>query len=380
MRTVLAAIAADRATGPVKQLTQLASKLAERGSHRIVFACTWPEGRPEPALFGELRAQGHEVRVIAQRGALDPMLLARAARLIRETGANVLQTHGYKPNVMGLALSRTTGTPWVSFIHGDTNENSKVRFYFRLERLAARHADRIVAVSGVMRDKLLKAGFPLARTVTVPNAVAVDSPNSAGAGGNPAVARRDFGFSDSDTVLGVVGRFSPEKGHAVFLEAMGLLKDREGIKALLVGDGQEEAALRRACEERGLSGRVAFAGYQADVAPFYRLMDALVLPSFSEGMPNVALEAMARGLPVVASAVGGVPETVPDGVAGRLVPAGDARALADAVLETAGDPDTARAWGRAGLARVRELFSPEARAARMESVYSEAAARRGGTS
>ncbi|WP_243361536.1 glycosyltransferase family 4 protein [Fundidesulfovibrio terrae] len=378
MKTVLAAIAADRATGPVKQLVQLASKLRERGSHRIVFACTWPKGLPEPPLFQDLRGQGHEVHVLAQRAAVDPLLLCQASRLIRETGAHVLQTHGYKPNVMGLILSKATGSPWVSFIHGNTNENAKIRFYFRLERLFARHADRIVAVSGVMRGKLVEAGFPGDRTVAVPNAVASAAPVSGPAEAS-TVNREDFGLSARDTVLGVVGRFSPEKGHGVFLEAMNLLKGRDGLKAILVGDGQEEAALKRFCETNGLSGRVVFAGYQPEIAPFYRLMDVLVIPSFSEGMPNVALEAMACGLPVVASAVGGVPETVPDRVTGRLVPPGDPRALAEAIIETVDDPETARAWGEAGLARVRELFSPDARAARMESIYSEAARRHGGT-
>jgi len=106
-------------------------------------------------------------------------------------------------------------------------------------------------------------------------------------------------------------------------------------------------------------------------------MDVLVIPSFSEGMPNVALEGMAAGLPVVASAVGGVPETVSDGSTGRLVPAGDPQALADAVLELAGAPDKVRSWGDAGLERLRETFSPGVRARRVDAVHTAAMNERG---
>lgn len=374
MRTVLAMIAADRATGPVNQLVQLAGQFRTLEGRRIIFACTWPQGVEHPPLFDELRSKGHEVHVLAQRFAFDPMLVSQTARLLRKTGASVLQTHGYKPNVLGLFLSRLTGTPWVAFIHGDTNENAKVRFYFKMERFFARRADRIVAVCEAMKKRLVGGGFPENRTVAVPNALEIKP----GEGDQPGLSREAFGLGASDTVLGVVGRFSPEKGHAVFLEALRLVRERHvGIKALLVGDGQEESALRDFCAAHGLSDSVVFAGYQKDVAPFYRLMDVLVIPSFSEGMPNVALEGMAAGLPVVASAVGGVPETVTDGGTGRLVPAGDPRALADAVLELAESPDKARAWGDAGLERLRETFSPGVRARRVDAVHTAAMNERG---
>lgn len=373
MRTVLAMIAADRATGPVNQLVQLAGQFRELEGRRIIFACTWPQGVEHPPLFDELRSKGHEVHVLPQRFAFDPMLVSQTARLLRKTGASVLQTHGYKPNVLGLFLSRLTGTPWVAFIHGDTNENAKVRFYFKMERFFARRADRIVAVCEAMKKRLVKGGFPEDRTVAVPNALEIRAGE-----GVQRLSREDFGLGASDVVLGVVGRFSPEKGHAVFLEALRLARARHsGIKALLVGDGQEEPSLRAFCAANGLSDSVVFAGYQKDVAPFYRLMDVLVIPSFSEGMPNVALEGMAAGLPVVASAVGGVPETVSDGSTGRLVPAGDPQALADAVLELAESPDKARAWGDAGLERLRETFSPGVRARRVDAVHTAAMNERG---
>jgi len=264
MRTVLAMIAADRATGPVNQLVQLAGQFRELESRRIIFACTWPQGVEHPPLFEELRGKGHEVHVLPQRFAFDPMLVSQTARLLRKTGASVLQTHGYKPNVLGLFLSRLTGTPWVAFIHGDTNENAKVRFYFKMERFFARRADRIVAVCEAMKKRLVKGGFPEDRTVAVPNALEIKP----GEGGQ-RLSREDFGLGASDVVLGVVGRFSPEKGHAVFLEALRLARARHsGIKALLIGDGQEESALRAFCAANGLSDSVVFAGYQKDVAPF----------------------------------------------------------------------------------------------------------------
>jgi glycosyltransferase involved in cell wall biosynthesis len=131
----------------------------------------------------------------------------------------------------------------------------------------------------------------------------------------------------------------------------------EGVHTVVVGDGPERAQLEALAGQLGLADRVHLAGHQQDVRPWLAALDVLVLSSDWEGMPNALLEAMAAGLPIVATAVGGVPEVVVDGATGLLVPPGDPSALAEAITRLLRDPDLRRTMGQAGRARVERRFS-----------------------
>lgn len=167
--------------------------------------------------------------------------------------------------------------------------------------------------------------------------------------------------------LVLVGRLAAVKGVPVLLEALARVTDIPGLRLTLVGDGPDRAALEARTRALGLSGRVTFAGYQtsSQVAATLRDADALVLPSFAEGLPVVLMEAMATGLPVIATQIAGIPELVRDGENGRLVPPGNAEALAAAIRDLLSDPARARAMGAAGQARVRADHDSATEAARL---------------
>jgi glycosyltransferase involved in cell wall biosynthesis len=156
---------------------------------------------------------------------------------------------------------------------------------------------------------------------------------------------------------------SPEKGHRILIEAFALLRSRlPRARLAIAGDGPEEASLRRQVEALGLTGHVTFMGLRADGQQIIAALDVMVLPSFSEGMPNVLLEAFAYGTPVVATRVGGVPDMVADGRSGWLVPAGDASKLAAAI--SAALEDRVEAQRRVARARsvLAESFTVEKQA------------------
>jgi glycosyltransferase involved in cell wall biosynthesis len=198
--------------------------------------------------------------------------------------------------------------------------------------------------------------------VAIPDARADDSPTT----------RKALGLDVAVPVVAVVGRLSPEKGQEYFLEAMTVVATAiPGVAALIVGEGQEEERLRARTDALGLGGVVRFVGYRRDMDTVYPAVDLLVLPSLSEGLPMVALEAMARGIPVVATRVGGVPEVVEDGHSGMLVPSADPRALARAVITLLLDPVRRRVMGGAGRERVARGFSIRARAERVLSLYED---------
>ena len=175
-------------------------------------------------------------------------------------------------------------------------------------------------------------------------------------------------------LVGVVGRLSSEKGVDVFLDALALLRDRgRAVHALVAGDGPDRDALKQQAERLGLADAVHFVGPVADVAALYPALDAVVLPSRSEGLPNVLLEALSADRPVVATRVGAVPEVLTDAAAGVVVPPGDAPALADAIaaaLSTAHDPAA-----RAARAETAARFSLARRVDAHRALYRELAAR-----
>jgi glycosyltransferase involved in cell wall biosynthesis len=164
--------------------------------------------------------------------------------------------------------------------------------------------------------------------------------------------------SQVERVVCAAGRLSPEKGFEVLVDAARLVLDRDSAAGfVLFGDGRLRGAIERKIARHGMKERFVLAGFRADVRRFMPHVNIVVLPSFTEGLPNVALEACAAGKAVVATAVGGTPEVIVDGLNGHLVPAGDAAALAGGILKLLGSRSAQQTMGQNGQARVRDEFS-----------------------
>jgi glycosyltransferase involved in cell wall biosynthesis len=174
-------------------------------------------------------------------------------------------------------------------------------------------------------------------------------------------------------LIGVIGRFSPEKGHAVFLEAFNtVVRTLPKCKAVLIGEGPEMPALEAMVKAAGQGKHVKFAGYQTDMSSVYKALDLVVIPSLSEGLPNVLLEAFLHGKPVIATAVGGIP-AVMQGVLSRcLVSPADPKALAEKILEVLKDSDLRTELSEAGNKNVETNFSVFQRGQKITQVYREA--------
>ncbi len=179
-----------------------------------------------------------------------------------------------------------------------------------------------------------------------------------------------FQLSTSDFIVGVAGRLAAEKGVSVLLEAMkDVLARVPKARLVVAGDGPERPALERQARDLGIDNRVAFLGMRADLPRVLAALDVFVLPSLYEGFGLVVLEAMAVGVPVIATRVGGVPEVIEDGVTGLLVPAGDAKKLAEAVFRLEDNPRQAEALADRGSARLQTDFSLPAMIDAVEGLY-----------
>ena len=254
--------------------------------------------------------------ILAQLGALRELISSEAGLL--------LHSHGYRSDVL-TRLAGSRRCRLVSTVHGFTGGGLRVRTYEELQRRALRGFDRVVAVSGPLGELLSGSGVSPARLRVIANRLPPATPLS-----RPE-ARTRLGLPQAGTVIGWVGRLSHEKGPDLGLEALARLPDRDWIGAFL-GSGPESRALRDRAEALGLGNRIRWLGDQPEAGRLMTGFDVLLSSSRTEGTPMVLLEAMTAGIPIVAFAVGGIPDLMARGPeAGFLVPPGQPEDLAQAL-------------------------------------------------
>jgi glycosyltransferase involved in cell wall biosynthesis len=346
--------------GPEKQTLRLSGWLRDRASVETVFAVmpTDADSLDGNPLLLRAREAGFEAVPFVQSRRYDLIEGVRLLRrLVSRHRPDVVCATGYKADVLAAWLD---ATPSVATLRGWTAQDAKVRLFEWLDRRTLRRHDSVIVVSNALRDAAIRAGVAPRRVFWVPNAIDPAQLPS------PRLREdlcREIGADPGRPLLGAVGRLSPEKGQRVLVDAFSHVRRRvPGARLVVVGDGPEEASLRRQVETLGLGRDVTFMGLRRDGQQIIAALDALALPSFSEGMPNVLLEAFAYGTPVVATRVGGVPDMVSDGDSGWLVPAGDAHALAAALVEALADPSEARRRAARSRSILAERFTVETQA------------------
>ena len=297
----------------------------------IVFTRTDCE---DQTFFERLREMGlpHETLYVNSHTPaliVNPVVnLAQAIRIVKNGRFDLIHSHGYRADAFTLVVAKYLGIPFVSTVHGFTPTDPRLRLWCELDARLLRFFPRVMAVSAPMKEQLVAYGLDAARVEVVINAVE----EAAHSGSSRREMRLRLGISENEFVFGFVGRLSDEKGVDHLLQAAeDLVAKERSARFVIVGDGPRKDDLLEATRSRGLEEKVDFVGFQSDTAPWYETFDAFVLPSLSEGTPMALLEAMAHGLPSVATAVGGVPQVVSDGENGLLVPSADRTKLSEAM-------------------------------------------------
>jgi glycosyltransferase involved in cell wall biosynthesis len=361
---VLALIAANEVTGPLRGLFQL---IEHAKDVRFVLGMFVLKNHQSTRAVAEAVRRGFHVELLTQARRYDLGLLIRTAKVIRSHRPTIIQSHGYKSAFIAWICGCLYGVPWVAFSHGYTSENRRISLYNRLDAWVLRHADAVVAMSRAMADQLAAGGVPVDRIHVIHNAI---DPAEHSVGGSGSSWRRRWGISADEVVLGVIGRLSPEKGQQIFLEAFqGVVARTPNRRAVLVGDGPEKERLVQLVRRLGLANHVLFTGHDSHIEELYPALDLVVIPSLSEGLPNVLLESLLYGKPVVAAEVGGIPEILKPAGAGWLVPPGNVQALEHAMLEALHDAGRRTSSGSAGLEYVRRNCSPQHRAESVSRLY-----------
>jgi glycosyltransferase involved in cell wall biosynthesis len=293
-------------------------------------------------------------------------------RLLRRARPTLLHLHHVWPSADRYlpVLARSAGVPHLVVTeHIVGYPNSDAQRVLKRRELA--DADAVTAVCGAVAESVARDyGLPRERVQVVPNGA--DLPEESIEWPVARELRLSLGAGLLKPLWVCAARLEEQKGHGVLLEAAADLHGR-GVDFLLAlaGDGSLRGALEARVAELGLERQVRFLGHVESIGPLLLAADLCVLPSLWEGLPLVLLEAMARGRPVLASAVGGVPETLEDGVHGRLVPPGDAAALARVLEEMKQRPDAARQMGMRAAERVRQHYTWPRVVESFEAVYDE---------
>jgi glycosyltransferase involved in cell wall biosynthesis len=347
----------------------LAARMARqwRVSFRVLFVCLDDLG----TLGQSLRDEGFRVEVLGRRPGVDGRCLLRLALLLRRERVDLVHAHQYTPFFYAAAARLLCRRPAVLLTEHGRHHPDFPRPKRRLvNRLLLDRRDRVVAVGEAVRQALVvNDGFPAGRVGVIYNGIDL---GPFGAAVGRAALRRELGLAENDLVLFQVARLDPIKDHLTALRALQRLRQwRDDVRLVIVGEGPTEATIRQFVREGGLESHVHMLGLRADVARLLPAGDAFLLTSVSEGIPLTVIEAMAAGLPVVATRVGGMAEVVEDGRTGLLAPAGDAEALAESVMRLARDPGLAAEMGRWGRARAWAEFSEAHMHERYGQLYRE---------
>ena len=372
---VLALLEATRITGVARNMLEFA-RMAAAGIGDVHIATAFglirrgvdPAVRVD-ALHDQAALAGIPVAVIMERYRYDRRVVESLRRLVDTHAPAIIETHHIKSHCLVALSGLWRRHTWVAFHHGYTQTDAKVRAYNQVDRWSLRHAAHVVTTNEPFAATLAARGVGQGRITVLHNGVREPRASAAAID----TVARTLAIRPHERIVLAVGRLSHEKGQAHLLRAAAAW--RSDARLVIVGDGPDRQALEKLAATLGVADRVTCAGMTGDVAPYYALADVFVLPSLSEGSPNVLLEAMASGLPVVATSVGGVPEIAANEMSALLGPSRDPRFLATAVDRLLDNPGLGARLGAAAKRAVLSRHTPERRAETLSRLYAALAGR-----
>lgn len=323
------------------------------------------------------RAKDVDVHVIKRRFSHDPTTVLRLAGVLKKAAPDIVRTYNWS-GMEGIIAAKMIGAGII--IHSEHGFNMSEIYRKKIRRVLARrlllgYCEKVIAVSEVLKNWLRDdVRVDKDKIVCIPNGCDLKRFFP----GRDAVKRSELGVMEGQVLIGSVGALKKLKGYDVLLKGfVELAKIHDNIKLIIVGDGPEKKNLCAMAEDMGMAKKVIFPGTAREVAPFYRAMDIFVLPSLSENLPNTLLEAMASGLPVVASDVGDVRKMLGEGASGIIVEpssVGQISAGIQRYLEVAG---LAKEKGAAARNRAERYFNIEDVVRTYESLYLNAVSEKG---
>lgn len=345
-----------------------------------------PQTGPEGEIISAVRARGIPLTILPElvreiSPFKDLLALAKLTWFMRQGRYHVVHTHSSKAGILGRVAARLAGVPViVHTVHGwgfyDGQHPALRTLYITLEKLADRCCDRLIVVSRLNADKGLAVGISRPeKYVTISGGIDVETY------AHPTVdrvaMRSALGIPAGAPVVGTVGRLSPQKAPLDWMRAAAMVAQAvPEVRFVYVGDGPLRPAVETLIAELELTDKVILTGLRRDIPDLLAVFDVFALSSLWEGLPLVALQAMAAGLPVVCTQVDGTAEAIVDGVTGLLVPPAQPRALGEAIVSLLRDPARMQRMATAGRRRAED-FSLRKMVVTIDALYQELLAQKG---
>lgn len=352
--------------GPDKTIFRSANAI-DHSRFRIGAAYIRPYDNPGMAV---LRAQAERwccpLWEVPEWGPVDPRTLRRLLWLCRALNVKVWHAHDHKSDFLGLLLRRRWPMKLVTTVHGWTRDTIRARLYKHIDTWCLKGYDHVIAVSPQLQEHCLAHGVAEHRLTHIPNAI---EPSEFTRELSAAAAREELGIRQDRLVVMTVGRLSIEKGPDRAIRAIAHVRQTYPEAELhLIGDGPERERLEDLTHSLGLADAVHFWGWQTQPQRFYEAADALLLPSRTEGLPNVVLEAMAMGVPVAATDVGGVSELLAHGRCGVIL-SQDEQTWANRIAYLLESSARRALLARLARARIESRYTFRQRMERVQKVY-----------
>lgn len=319
------------------------------------------------------RAKGLNINEVIERGRFDMRNVLEINRLIREQRIDIFHARDYKTSVIGFLLGFLNPRMKLVFTaHGWVVDSAKLKLYTWLNLVSLKKYQKLIAVSEATKKFMVDSGVDKEKIVVIYNAIDTELWSRAAV---RSTLRSELGIAPASKIVGVVGRLRYEKDiPATLAVAQKVIAARPDTYFTVIGDGPDREQAERSVREMGLEKRILFLGFRNDALNVYAALDLFVSTSLTEGTPNTVLEAMAMEVPVIHTAVGGVPEMITDGYDGILIRPGDVEGGGQAALSVLQDEGRAAQLRARGRETVCARFSFHARMKSIESLYEEVAA------
>jgi len=360
-------VVAGTGGGPEKTILNSPRFIRRHGFEaHVVYLCP-----PHDSVANSLQERALDadcpLTVLPDRGPFDWRILRSLLKICREKKIQLLQTHDYKSNALGLILRRFHRCSMVSMLHGWTDMSGRMPLYKKVDQWCLPRYQSLICVSADLVEECKRLLIPDSKIHLVHNGIDVDQFQRSL---STEQAKKEIGARDRRFLIGSVGRLSPEKGFVELIRAVHSLQAESiPLDLWIAGDGPQRTELEKLIVDLGLQDSVKLLGQLKDTITFYQAMDLFVLNSIREGLPNVLLEAMALGTPVVATAIAGIPSLVLDGICGRLIaPQNDAE-LRNAIRDAIHENDKTAQMARAARMRIEEEFSFAVRMEKIARIY-----------
>lgn len=333
-----------------------------------ILGCIREKDNERPAIAEEARRYNIPVVYFTMARGLNPCGLRIILHFVKENRIDLVHSHGYKPNIMlGSLFKRTFKI--VATVHGWANRSTTARgkTYEFLDAMALKRFDSVVAVSRGVIESLKIRRVDGRKIQLIYNGL---EKRCVANNYRTQELRKHYGLPDDAIVIGAVGRLAKVKGQSYLVDAMPyVLEHIENCYLLIAGDGPAVDELDERIGTYNLGERIKLIGYERNIDQFLAAIDLFVMPSLSEGLPISLLEAMAAGKPVIASAVGGIPEVIDGDSSGMLVPAADSHALGNAIVELLRNREIMLQMAEINKTIVSNKFSSDAMMAQYAGLY-----------